>query len=379
LLTWPRGSIDICRISGGNDESASRHRRLLLLMAVGAPQPQVHAVSQAVDASGVMVRTAVIDGLNMQYLTAGRGPALVLLHGYTETSRMWRPVMPQLAQAFTVIAPDLPGIRGSAIPEDGVDMTRAAIRIHNLVKSLGIDKAVVVEHDIGLMVAYAYAAQFPGETDKLVLMDAFLPGIEGWEATYNNPALWHFRVHGTTPEALVSGRERTYFDYYWNDFAAERTRSLSEADRRAYAAAYGRPGRMRAAWAYFASFQQAATDFARFSQTLLPMPVLSIGGGKANGDALGQQVKRIRIAYALRRISCRTRRGRIREGAEPMRRSVEQWGVRRFSCRATLRRSRWVELASGVDRAAVRAEECPHSIRRVRIGRADYPQVGRES
>ena len=145
--------------------------------------------------------------------------------------------MPRLAETFTVIAPDLPGIGGSAIPEGGMDMTRAASKIHELVKSLGINKAAVVGHDIGLMVAYAYAAQFPNETDKLVLMDAFLPGVEGWETIYNNPALWHFRFHGATPEALVSGRERAYFDYYWNEFAADRKRSLSEADRRAYAAA----------------------------------------------------------------------------------------------------------------------------------------------
>jgi hypothetical protein len=161
------------------------------------------------------------------------------------------------------------------------------------VKSLGIQTAAVVGHDIGLMVAYAYAAQFPDETDKLVLMDAFLPGVEGWEAIYDNPALWHFRFHGQTPEALVHGRERTYFDYYWNEFAADRNRSLSEADRRAYAAAYARPERMRAAWAYFGSFPRTAIDFARFSRTPLPMPVLSIGGAKANGDALGRQVTRI--------------------------------------------------------------------------------------
>ena len=134
----------------------------VLLAMVAAPQSQLHAVSQAGEASGVMTRTAIIDGLQLQYLAAGRGPAIVLLHGYTETSRMWRPVMPRLAQAFTVIAPDLPGIGGSAIPEDGVDMTRAAVRIHKLVKSLGIDKAVVVGHDIGLMVAYTVRGAVSG-------------------------------------------------------------------------------------------------------------------------------------------------------------------------------------------------------------------------
>jgi pimeloyl-ACP methyl ester carboxylesterase len=122
-------------------------------------------------------------------------------------------------------------------------------------------------------------------------MDAFLPGVAGWEAVYNNPSLWHFRFHGSTPEALVQGRERTYFDYYWNEFAADGTRSLSEADRQAYTAAYSRPGRMRAGWAYFDSFPQAAKDFAQLSQTRLTMPVLSIGGDKSLGAALGEQMK----------------------------------------------------------------------------------------
>ena len=239
----------------------------------------------------ISVRTAGVDGLNIQYLLAGRGPTIVLLHGYAETSRMWRPLIPRLSDNFTVIAPDLPGIGGSAVPADGVDMSRAAVRMHALVQQLGLGKAAVVGHDIGLMVAYAYAAQFPSDVEKLVLMDAFLPGVEGWEAIYNHPAIWHFRFNGPTPEALVRGRERTYFEHFWNDFAADKSRSIPEADRQAYAAAYARPGRMRAAWAYFVSFQQAAKDFARFSQTKLTMPVLSIGGEKANGDALGQQLK----------------------------------------------------------------------------------------
>src|SRR4051812_5239494 len=204
---------------------------------------------------------------------------------------MWIPLMPRLASTFTVIAPDLPGIGGSAIPTDGLDMARAGSRVHGLVNQLGLGKAAVVGHDIGLMVAYGYAAQFPEDVDKLVLMDAFLPGVEGWEAIYNNPAIWHFRFNGPTPEALVRGRERTYFEHFWNNFAADKTRSLPEADRQAYAAAYARPGRMRAAWAYFVSFQQAATDFARLSQTKLTMPVLSIGGEKANGAALARQVQ----------------------------------------------------------------------------------------
>lgn len=231
------------------------------------------------------------NGVKLHYMTAGNGTALILLHGYAETSLMWKPIIPLLAERFSVIAPDLPGIGDSDIPSDGLDMKSAAIRIHDLAKSLGVQKAEVVGHDIGLMVAYAYAAQFPAEVTKLVLMDAFLPGVEGWEAVYNNPHIWHFRFNGPTPEKLVQGRERTYFDYFWNDFAADKEHSIPEADRQAYAAAYARPGRMHAGWAYFVSFLQAAKDFAQLSQSRLTMPLLTIGGEKSLGEALGQQAR----------------------------------------------------------------------------------------
>ena len=236
-------------------------------------------------------RTAKIDNVELHYLTAGHGPAVILLHGYAETSRMWRPIIPLLAEKFTVIAPDLPGIGDSSIPADKIDMLSAANRIHGLVRSLGIEKGRVVGHDIGLMVAYAYATQFPTETEKLALMDAFLPGVPGWEGIYNAPNVWHFRFNGEYPEKLVQGRERIYFEYFWNVFAADKTHSIPEADRKAYTEAYSKPGRMRAAWAYFASWPQLAIDFSRLSQTKLTMPVLSIGGEKSLGNELAAQMK----------------------------------------------------------------------------------------
>ena len=244
--------------------------------------PVTMFASAAVSDKTIAARDAEIDGVKLHYTTAGHGPAVILLHGYAETSRMWKPIIPLLADRFTVIAPDLPGIGDSSIPKDGLDMKTAAIRIHALVRSLGVQKAEVVGHDIGLMVAYAYAAQFPAEVEKLVVMDAFLPGVAGWEAIYNNPDIWHFRFHGPTPEALVQGRERAYFAYFWNDLAADKTRSLPLADREAYIAAYSRPGRMRSAWGYFVSFPQAAKDFEELSRTRLTMPVLAIGGDKSS-------------------------------------------------------------------------------------------------
>ncbi len=236
-------------------------------------------------------RDAEVEGVKIHYLTAGSGPTVILLHGYTQTSRMWRPIIPLLAAKFTVIAPDLPGIGDSEIPKDGLDMKTSAIRIHALAKSLGVMKARVVGHDIGLMVAYAYAAMYPSEVEKLVLMDAFLPGVAGWEPYYNNPDLWHFRFHGSTPEALVQGREKTYFAYFWNDLAADKARSLPLADRQAYVAAYSRPGRMRAGWAYFAAWPQTANDFAEMAKTKLNMPLLAIAGDKASASTLIPQAK----------------------------------------------------------------------------------------
>jgi pimeloyl-ACP methyl ester carboxylesterase len=251
------------------------------------------ATANGADASheNIVSRSAEIDGVQLHYWTAGHGAPLILLHGYAETSLMWKPIIPVLATRFMVIAPDLPGIGDSAMPANGLDMKTSAIRIHALAVSLGVKKAEVVGHDIGLMVAYAYAAQFPAEVEKLVVMDAFLPGVGEWEAVYNSPDYWHFRFHGPTPEALVEGRERTFFEYFWNDLAADKTRSIPEADRKAYTTAYSRPGRMRAGWAYFVSFQQTAKDFAQFSQTKLTMPVLAIGGEKSLGAFLGQQMK----------------------------------------------------------------------------------------
>src|SRR5258708_18353280 len=164
--------------------------------------------ASAAAGESIASRTAEIEGVKLHYLTAGHGPSLILLHGYAETSLMWKPIIPVLAARFTVIAPDLPGIGDSAIPNDGLDMKTAAIRMHALARSLGVQQAEVVGHDIGLMVAYAYAAQFPAEVTKLVVMDAFLPVVSGCEAIYNDPNIWHFRFHGPTPEALVQGRER---------------------------------------------------------------------------------------------------------------------------------------------------------------------------
>ena len=250
------------------------------------------ALLNAAPQNSIASRDATVDGVKLHYLTAGQGPAVILLHGYAQTSRMWRRIIPTLAKKFTVIAPDLPGIGDSSIPADNnIGMIVAAKEIHDLIRALKIDKARVVGHDIGLMVAYAYAAQFPNETEKLAVMDAFLPGVPGWEPIYNAPNTWHFRFNGEYPEKLVRGREVIYFEYFWDVLAADKTHSLAQADRKAYVEAYSKPGRMHAGWIYFASWPQLAKDFAQLAQTKLTMPVLSIGGEKSLGNQLAEQMK----------------------------------------------------------------------------------------
>ena len=230
-----------------------------------------------------------ISGVRLHYLITGKGDPVILLHGYAETSRMWRPLMVELAKAHTVIAPDLRGFGQSSKPTSGYDKKTMAQDIHALAKSLGYRRATIVGHDIGLMVAYAYAAQYPTEVDRVVLMDAFLPGVGDWKSVWLLRDLWHFHFYGETPLRLVAGRERIYLEHFWNDFAADPKHSVSEADRRFYAAAYAQRGGMRAGFEVFRAFEQDAKDFVQFAETKLTMPMLVLAGEKASGNFLIEQ------------------------------------------------------------------------------------------
>jgi pimeloyl-ACP methyl ester carboxylesterase len=266
--------------------------RALCLIAMYFLATSVAAIAYPTDfGPGFETRNLSVDGAVLSVTLGGHGPPVVLLHGYAEDARMWRPLAMILARNFTVIVPDLPGFGNSSIPTDGLSIPGAARRVRDAVHAMGYDKVAVVGHDIGLMVAYAYAATYRKEVTRLALMDAFLPGVSGWEPIYNDPDSWHFRFYGATPSALVMGRERLYFEHFWNDFAADANRSIPQADRVAYAAAYARPGRMAAGFAYFASFIPTAAAFASLAQTRLSIPVLSIGGDKSLGVALGAQTK----------------------------------------------------------------------------------------
>jgi pimeloyl-ACP methyl ester carboxylesterase len=251
----------------------------LMLASAAHAEPQVHD------------RFADVAGVKLHYLTAGEGSPVLLLHGYAQTSHMWLPLISKLAAKHRVIAPDLRGFGDSAKPESGYDKKTLAQDIHGLMRSLGIQKLAIVGHDIGLMVAYAYAAQYPSEIERIALLDAFLPGVGDWTSVWLLRDLWHFHFYGETPLKLVTGRERIYLEHFWNDFAADRVHSVSEADRRFYAAKYALPGGMRAGMEVFRAFEQDAKDFAGFAKTKLHMPMLVVTGEKASGEFLITQGK----------------------------------------------------------------------------------------
>jgi pimeloyl-ACP methyl ester carboxylesterase len=248
------------------------------------------ATPAAAPAVKIESRFAEVNGLRMHYLTAGTGgSSIILLHGYAQNSHMWRPLMAELGKTHRIIAPDLRGFGDTTKAESGYEKKTMAQDVHALVRSLAIDKAGIAGHDIGLMVAYAYAAQYPAEVDRVALLDAFIPGVGDTTNLFLLKDLWHFHFYGPTPLALVKGRERIYFEHFWNDFAADGTKSVSEPDRRFYTRKYAQPGAMKAGMEVFRAFDQDAKDNAEFAKTKLAMPMLVLGGEKSGGDFLISQ------------------------------------------------------------------------------------------
>jgi pimeloyl-ACP methyl ester carboxylesterase len=223
------------------------------------------------------------EGADIFVRSARSGPVVVLIHGYAENSDSWAPLAADLMKDHTVVVPDLRGIGRSSKPADGYDKKTQTKDIRAVVTSLGYDKTFVVAHDIGNMIAYAYAATYPDKVERLVVMDAPNPGIDPWNGILQDPGVWHFNFHGPDAERLVAGRERIYFDRIWNDFTGDPSKP-DEATRNFFAATYAQPGGMRAGFAQFAAFSQDAKDNKIFEQTKLTMPVMAVGGEKCFGS-----------------------------------------------------------------------------------------------
>ncbi|MBR1177433.1 alpha/beta hydrolase [Bradyrhizobium sp. KB893862 SZCCT0404] len=222
------------------------------------------------------------NGAQIHVRVGGKGPAVILIHGFGDTGDMWARLGADLARDHTVVVPDLRGMGLSDKPDKGYDKWGQAADMRAVLQSLGIEKAVVIGHDIGTMVAYAYAARYRDMTEKLVVMDAPVPGVPPWDEVVRSPLLWHFDLGGPDMERLVKGRERIYLDRFWNDFAGTPSK-ITEATRRHYAEIYARPGAMRAAFAQFRAIRTDADDNKKAIATKLTIPVLAVGGEKSFG------------------------------------------------------------------------------------------------
>ncbi len=230
------------------------------------------------------------DGARLYVRVGGSGPAVVLIHGFGDTGDMWTPLALALAKNHRVIVPDLRGMGLSSKPDGGYDKKNQASDIRAILDQLGIDKADIVGHDIGTMVAYAYAARYPDKTTKLVVLDGPVPGIPPWEQIVRLPVLWHFDFGGKDALRLVHGRERIYLDRFWNDFAGDANK-IDEGTRAHYAKLYARPGAMKAAFAQFQSIRKDTEDNAELVKTKLTMPVLAVGAEKSFGANQAAQMR----------------------------------------------------------------------------------------
>ena len=231
------------------------------------------------------------DGAIIHVRVGGQGPAVVMLHGFADTGDMWAPLAAVLVQNHTVIVPDLRGMGLSSHPEGGYDKKTQAGDIARMLDSLKIQKTDLVTHDIGNMVGYAFAAQYPDRVTRWAALDAPLPGIGKWDEIIRSPALWHFNFRGPDVERLVKGRERIYLDRFWNELSAN-PKSIDEATREHYAKLYAKPGAMHSAFNQFAAFQQDAIDNQAFvAKGKLTMPVLAIGADKSFGTAQADDLR----------------------------------------------------------------------------------------
>jgi pimeloyl-ACP methyl ester carboxylesterase len=236
--------------------------------------------------------TASVNGVDLHYRKAGQGDAVVLLHGWPQTSHEWHKIMPGLAENYTGVAPDLRGLGDSSIPTTGYDKRTVAEDIHQLVQHLGLQQIYLVAHDMGVPVAYAYASLYPNEIRKLVILDVPPPTAD---SAIN---LWHIGFHMVPelPEALVQGRESIYLRYFFSGFTPIRSDAMSEKDFNEYVRCYSKPGSFKASLEYYRAFPKDIQDNQEFAKTLLSMPVLVLSGERSPlGTSAYQVMKTLAI------------------------------------------------------------------------------------
>lgn len=249
-----------------------------LLMVV----PAVDAAAQATMEAPVGFERVDLLGSDetLSCITGGAGTPMILLHGWPQTSAEWEPVLPALAAEHTVYACDLPGVRDSTNVDDDFTKAGMADDIHAALAQTDLGPVHLVGHDIGLMVAYAYASAFPDEVASLTVMDAPLPGTPAYDAIVAYPAAWHFAFHKApeVPERLVTGNVEFYISHFIESLWLSEPRPGAEVIASAVEA-YEDPETLRAGFEFYRAFDQDAQDNAVRFETPLPMPVLALNSG----------------------------------------------------------------------------------------------------
>ena len=234
--------------------------------------------------SSFKTQTIKTNGTELYVRVGGKGPAVVLLHGFGDTGDMWAPIAAKLVTDHTVIVPDLRGMGLSAHPDTGYTKANEARDIAGVMDTLKVGNAQLVTHDIGNMVGYALVAQYPARISRWVVIDAPLPGVGNWQAQLLNPKTWHFNFYGPDEERLVAGRERIYLDRFYNELSAH-PEKIDEATRVHYTTMYAKPHAIHDAFEQFKAFPQDGTDNRAFrAKGKLTLPVLALGGEKSYGS-----------------------------------------------------------------------------------------------
>lgn len=255
-----------------------------------APSDSAVAVSPATPPDGFKHQMANVNGINIHYVIGGQGEPLVLVHGFGQNWYMWNRILPELSKHFTVIAPDLRGVGESDKPAGGYDKKTMAEDVHELVKKLGHEHINLAGHDIGLMVAYAYAAKYPAEVKKLALMDALLPGIEPVWSDFSGKAWWFGFFARPVAGDLVAGQAGEFLQDFWpvvghvkDPFTKEETAEFIRA--------YSVKGATTGSFHWFGEFPNDAIDNKELSKNKLKMPVLSMGAEYGSASFLAEHCR----------------------------------------------------------------------------------------
>jgi len=236
------------------------------------------------------------DGIRFHAVIGGKGDPLLLVTGFPQTWYAWRRMMPLLADKHQIIAIDLPGQGDSDKPTDGYDTNTTGDRIHSLMKTLGHRQYGIIAHDIGAWIAYPYAAKFPDEVTKLVLLDANIPGVtlsntisvgpDNWKA-------WHFLFHPVPdlPEILITGREREYIEWFFQRKTFNPAGTFTPPDIDEYTKAYKQPGNLRGALAYYRAVFEDIEQNKSLASQQIETPILALGGAQGMSPGLFEAMK----------------------------------------------------------------------------------------